>query len=125
MSDVVAIIVATDGARALESLVARMPVWIVDSPANRPHVERLWQDLRAGAPAGQRDRLTIFTPPAEHSEADEIAAFVLEDVMLHHAGALELQIHGTALTPRLAHALAVAGFVVERSDAGALSCRQA
>jgi hypothetical protein len=106
----VAIVLIPDFAAELEGLARRMPVWVVDTPANRAAADR----LRRASPDLD---LTVFRAAPGYAP-EEICADVLGTVELHHGpysrdppcGALEVV--GAAASPRVREALSAEGFAV-------------
>jgi hypothetical protein len=108
----VAIVVDPEFGFRLAELAVRMPVWVIDTPANRSATERIW--AAATRPTAEGG-VTIFR--ADLSEPpDERVVAILSDVELHHGEYSHdpplnaLEIHGVALTRTLRAALAEMGF---------------
>ena len=127
----VAVVVDPEFGHRLSSIAGEMPVWIADTPTNRPAVEHIWASDRSGPGA---EGVTIFKVSSGESP-DQSCARILGDVDLHHGqfshdppfGAVE--VFGALLTPLLERALGKLGFKdivpreggfrAERSDAAA------
>jgi hypothetical protein len=75
--------------KKLKELVARMPVWAIESPPNRESAKQLWPTLGA---ANHEAGLTLFKVFTTDTLANFLA--VIEDVELHHPPATELRIIG-------------------------------
>jgi hypothetical protein len=105
----VAIVLVQDFGGALGPLARRMPVWVVDSPANRAAVERHEQGLES-------EVTTFQDAPADSAEA--LFVEILETVELHHGTFSAdppceiLEVIGVAATERIRTALADIGFAV-------------
>jgi len=115
------------GARLAE-ISAEGPVWIVDSPINRPAVERLWAER---AEQSHLTGITIFNPNGEGAEA--LLLSELDTIDLHHGEYSAsppyavVVVHGLGPTPSVTEAFAalgfqnilptVGGFVAKRKDA--------
>jgi hypothetical protein len=100
----VAVVVIRDYAAELTELAKRMPVWVIDTPANRGVVESLWR----GAPALD---VTVFSA-AEGATADEACAGVLDMVKLHHPRCEMIRVFGAETSPVVCDMLASIGYPV-------------
>ena len=91
----------------LEELPPGRPVWIIESPANRAAVQRVWATLPT---ATHVDGVTIFR--AEGSDAVASCQGILSQIDLHHGLHSHvppysgLEVIGAELTPDLSAALA-------------------
>src|SRR5262245_46789716 len=105
----VAIVLETDLGDRLGELAARMPVWIVDTPANRAAAQRYWAH-NPGRP--HTEGVTTFVLDA--SRPDDLAD-VLSEVDLHHGEYSHdppysvVEVFGADLTPALRQAFAEFG----------------
>jgi hypothetical protein len=75
----------------LVDLSKGQPVWVVDSVANRPVVERLW------ALSGESISLTLFDW-IESEETSMTLVRMLDTIDLHHPRCIGYRVHGAALT---------------------------
>jgi hypothetical protein len=118
----IAIVVDPHFGERLAELAERMPVWIVDTPANRSAAERVWRSA-AGGERGPREVTTFRADPAG-TRADWIVAIAAE-VDLHHGEWSEdppyaaIEVVGADPTDPLRAALGAYGLtVVERTADG-------
>ena len=99
------------GERLVE-LPPSVPVWIVDTPSNKPVAQRLWKERP------NETHLTGITTfnDMESSSPEELLIEELDSIDLHHGAHSAdppytvLEILGTRLTDRAKDALAVWGF---------------
>jgi hypothetical protein len=110
----------------LETFERGVPVWIVDSPDNKPVVQRLWRERPAKS---HLDGITIFAD-SSGMPAEEILLSQLGTIDLHHgihsadSPHSELEIFGAKLTPKLKTELMTFGFDDFReSEAGFIAKR--
>ncbi len=125
-NDTVALVVdPTFGAR-LEEIAARMPVWIVDTPTNRPIAERHWQECPGQSHV---DGVTTFsvdpTRPREEWCIGELPA-----IDLHHGEYSAnppyraIQVYGVEPTERIGTAFAEYGMTnITKTADGFLASR--
>ena len=108
MTTVTLVLDACYGAR-LTSLDA--PIWVCDSPVNRPVVERLWANPER-APAA----VTVFTRVRE-SDA-EVCADILATIDEHHPGWTQLVVIGALASSELRECFAALapGELIESSS---------
>jgi hypothetical protein len=108
----VAIVVDPAFGDRLTSLANRMHVWVADTPLNRDAAERIW--AATTTPGIERGVTTFSVSPSE--SLDAWAAEILAAVELHHGEyshnppVTTLELHGTALSPRLQETLRAMGF---------------
>jgi len=117
------VIVVVDRAfgKQLESIARGVPVWIVDSPSNRPSVEKVWREYPEPS---HLKGITIFTS-AEGVSAERSLLGQLDTIDLHH-GAYStdppcsvLEVIGVALTEAIQTALEQTGFKeIHPTDSG-------
>src|SRR5450755_2439567 len=62
----------------LAGLTPGVPVWIVDTPFNKPAAQRFWSDHPNG------DHLTGVTTFSDHSSPEEMLLGKLDTIELHH-----------------------------------------
>ena len=106
--------------RDLASVARRMPLWVVDTPFNRPLAESHWRDHHNHT---HLDGVTLFTVVAGDLP-EEWCANVLRDIDLHHGQHSHnppysaVEVFGVKLTDRLRNAFAEFGFTTfdERGD---------
>lgn len=105
----VGLVLTTDFGPRLEGLARRMPVWVVDTPANRAVAEMLW---------GRRDAefdLTTFQVPADVA-AEDWCLSMLHAIDRHHGEDAadspydSLVVIGAQLNPDIREALVGLGF---------------
>jgi hypothetical protein len=88
------------------------PIWIVESPDNKPVVQRLWHERPSGS---HLDGITIFAASADLS-AEETLLGELGTIDLHHGihsanpPHTVLEIFGAPLTARIKNELEPHGF---------------
>ena len=108
------VIVVVDRAfgKQLESIARGVPVWIVDSPSNRPSVEKVWREYPEPS---HLKGITIFTS-AEGVSAERSLLGQLDTIDLHH-GAYStdppcsvLEVIGVVLTEAIQITLEQTGF---------------
>jgi hypothetical protein len=76
-----------------------LPLWVCDSPINRPVVERLRSERAHGGTA-----LTVFTPTG--SSPEQVCADIVATVDEHHPGWTELAVVGASASPDVRASLA-------------------
>jgi hypothetical protein len=95
----------------LAELPSTVPVWIIESPANRAAVQRAWAGRSSSST--HLDGVTIFR--GEENDAAASCKGVLSDIDLHHGAYSHvppftgLEVIGAELTPELSAALAEYG----------------
>ncbi len=96
----------------LAELPRGVPVWIVDTPSNRPVAQHLWKE---GPDESHLTGITTFDD-MESSTPEELLIAELDSIDLHH-GAYSadppyavLEVLGTRLTDSVKHSLAACGF---------------
>lgn len=105
-----AIVLDADFGARLHELAARMPVWIVDTPGNRPSIESEWTRRRRD---GAERELSVFRMIEGLSPGEHIVALVRTIEAAHGAAVQDppfatLLVHGAALdaaTTAALHAL--------------------
>jgi hypothetical protein len=96
----------------LTSLPFGAPVWIVDTPTNRPVVERLWRERPE---AGHLSGITIFND-RKGASPEEVLIDELDMIDLHHgsyshkAPYTKIHVFGTTLSEKIEVELAEYGF---------------
>ena len=96
----------------LTLLASRVPLWVVDTPANRVVVQRL---RKQRAEESHLTGVTIFTDSAP-SSPEELLLSQLDAIDLHHGSSsadppfTALDVLGTPLTDRIRSALSAFGF---------------
>lgn len=108
----VCVIVDRNFGERLAELPRGVPVWIVDTPSNKPVAQRLWKERP------NESHLTGITTfnDMESSSPDELLIEELDSVDLHHGvhsadpPYAVLEVLGTQLTDSAKHALAAYGF---------------
>lgn len=101
--ETVALIVDPSFGAQLEAVAARCHIWVVDTPANRPVVEKIWN-----AQKGQEESLmtTIFSADLE-APPEQVALDHLYMVDLHHGEYSQnppwntLEVYGAGPSPQL------------------------
>lgn len=118
----VAVVLIPDFAAELEGLARRMPVWVIDTAANRAAAER----LRHGS---SHLDVTLFKSSAGAS-AEEACAGILDMVELHHGPYSRdppceaIEVVGARASAAVREALAAEGCaVVAESAAGFVAAR--
>ena len=97
----------------LETIAQRMPVWVVDTPTNRPYAEKLWAQRKAGHSAAD---VTTFCV-CESNPADDWCLGILDTIDLHHGEYSAdppyqaLEVIGANITDEIRSKLASLGFV--------------
>jgi len=109
----VAMVLDTEFADRLLALASRMPVWIVDTPANRSAAQRFWDSNQSRT---DLDGVTTFkVDPAQTPET--WLSNVLGDVDLHHGQYSHnppysaVEVFGATLTPEVREAFAEFGLI--------------
>ncbi len=115
----VAIVVDRAFGQRLSELSRLGPVWILESPANTPVIQELWQ----GASTMEKVEVTSFQDAPDLS-TEAICADIIATVAEHHAGWSEIEVVGVGLTPLLRHAFEEIGASVSASTAGGFVCRR-
>jgi hypothetical protein len=122
---VVAVTVETDAGPRLRQLAGRVPVWAVDTDANRAHA----QALAAAAPTGgAAPEVTLFRADPG-ALPDEWAAAALAPLVERHRAFAHgpplaaLEFYGVLVTDALRAALAERGFADVVSDGDAVIAR--
>jgi hypothetical protein len=88
-------------------------VWIVDTVANRPLIERARKTSDAdGDPLGPG--VTSFAPELDES-AEAAVERILDDVVEHHREPAEIAVYGARLSDRLREVFEERGFTTFRS----------
>lgn len=106
----IALVLEPEYGAALERLVARMPVWALDSPENRAAAEHIWE-LNPKA----RRLLTVFRVTEYPVNTGEFISIVA-NIDLHHGGQSsktpfrDLEVIGVSVYPDLNGALLEFGF---------------
>jgi len=115
----VAIVVDRAFGQRLSELSRLGPVWIVESPANSPVIQDLWQR----ASTMNKIDVTSFKDAPDLS-AEAICADIIADVDEHHARWSEIEVVGVGLTPRLREAFEEIGASIFASTTGGFVCRR-
>ena len=108
----VLVVVDRDFGEKLAALEAGVPVWIVDTPANKPVAVRLWAERKA---ADHLTGITTFTSVGV-SSPEEMLLNELDTVDLHHGPHSAnppytiLQVIGARLTNQITAELSSYGF---------------
>jgi hypothetical protein len=109
----VCVVVDRSFGERLTELPRGVPVWIVDTPSNKPVAQRLWKERPSET---HLTGITTFKD-MESSSPEELMIEELGSIDLHH-GAYSadppytvLEILGARLTDNAKHALAAYGFV--------------
>jgi len=108
----VTVVVDREFGEQLASLERGVPVWIVDTPTNKPVAQRLWNDLPKG------DHLTGITSflASEGDSPERVFLGVLDVVDLHHGPYSAdppytvIEVAGTSLTDAIVAELSEYGF---------------
>ncbi|HTS12932.1 MAG TPA: hypothetical protein VMH00_12500 [Candidatus Limnocylindrales bacterium] len=108
----VCVVVDRNFGERLAGLPRGVPVWIVDTPSNKPVAQRLWKERP------DENHLTGITTfdDMEASSPEELLIAKLDSIDLHHGAHSAdppyavLEVLGTRLTDRAKHALAAYGF---------------
>jgi len=87
----------------LADLAQRDPVWVVDSPTNRPVVERLWSS------PGDTISLTVFDR-VEGEAPSATLMRMLDTIDQHHPHCAGYRIHGASATDEVCGELARLGY---------------
>ena len=119
MARTVAVVFDRDFSQRLESLAFAMPVWLVDTDANREAAEHAW--LRAIE--WPQLSVTLFRDPESRLTDDGWTTFLAE-IELHHGAFDTLDVIGIALTPALRDASARSSFVIADESAGGFRARR-
>lgn len=107
----VAIVLDADFGARLPELATRMPVWIVDTPGNRPSIESEWTRRRRD---GAERELSVFRMIEGLSPGEHIIALLRTIEAAHGAAAQDppfatLLVYGAALDGATTTALHAAG----------------
>ena len=108
----VLVVVDREYGQRLTALTQEGPVWAVDTPANRAVAQHIWD---AEPNRSHLQGITIFKFPKDGSPED-ILVNELDTIDLHHGpfsanpSYTELDVIGTAITPRLRTELGQFGF---------------
>jgi len=113
----VAIVVDPNFGERLVSLVTQMPIWIVDTPANRAWAEYVWSH------AGSNQK-AVTTFRVNDGDGAEWCRSILPQIELHHGQFSEstpynsIEVFGAGLTVDLRDALSSYGFTIssQRAD---------
>lgn len=108
----VCVIVDRDFGERLASLEKGVPVWIVDTPTNRPVAQRLWNECQGA------DHLTGVTTfhNIKSASPEELLLAELDTIDLHHGSYSAtppytvLEVVGSSLTANIQNALGAYGF---------------
>ncbi len=107
----VAIVLDPNFGAELQQLSAQMPVWIVDSPGNRPAIEAEWTRRRRD---GAERELSVFRSIDGLSAADHFAA-LLKTIDAAHGPSAQvapfrtLYVYGASVDPTAAAAVRAMG----------------
>jgi hypothetical protein len=112
MPRTIAVVLNPDFGASLGALAFRLPVWIVDTGANRVAAEDAWRS----AEEWPHISVTMFRTSIHPTKGEWLRLF--EQIELHHGPSAQrvpyetLEVIGTELTPAARAALAEAGLVV-------------
>jgi hypothetical protein len=103
----VAIVVDRSFGDKLVVLARRLHVWVIDSPANRPARDKVWNETKAYT---LDSGATLFFDDGTQAP-DVVAERMLDDVEMHHGGnahtppLTRIEVYGAKRTPLLQSAL--------------------
>jgi hypothetical protein len=107
----VCVVVDRNFGERLAALPQGVPVWIVDTPANKPVAQLLWRDRKGTHLTG----ITTFND-SDSSSSEDLFADQLDTIDLHHGSYsadppyTQLEVLGAPLTERIRTALSEYGF---------------
>lgn len=121
------VVVDRDFGEQLAELEQGAPVWIVDTPTNKPVAQRLWKERPN---EGYLTGITTFDDMKSSSPEDMLLAY-LDTIDLHHGiystdpPYTVIEVLGTPLTTKAKNGLAAYGFSEFRGTSEGFTARRA
>lgn len=114
----VSIVIDPDFGEKIRDISTVCPVWILESPKNRLHVEDIWNNKEKGNLG-----VTLFNPP-EGSSPEQAIIYIIDTIDMHNPEWSRLLVLGAAPTRPLLEVLSeydagkieefIGGFIYER-----------